>query len=232
MGRSYGTRRISLIAISVLAMAGCAKDLDLERPGAMLSERECKEGFVPLFDGKALDGWRYDPKYWKVKAGIIVGNSHPSGLEKNSFAITEQSFSDFVLRFEVKFISGNSGVQFRSQELPDFEVAGYQADVVPLGWGNLHEQNGRRRLVDGWTGKAEKAAKLNDWNEMEVEAHGPHIVLRTNGVVTADFTESEPAGTKSGIIALQMHRGEPMEVWFRNIRIKPVNQPQTSAKSF
>ena len=162
-------------------------------------------------------------RYWKVKDEIIVGSSHPKGLEKNSFAITDKSFGDFVLRFSVKFVSGNSGVQFRSRALPDFEVAGYQADVVPLGWGNLHEQNGRSRLVDGWTGKAEKAVNLKDWNEMEVEARGSHIILRTNGVVTADWTETDPSGAKSGIIALQLHRGEPMEVRFTNIRIKPLD---------
>ena len=199
-------------------------------PATILSELERKEGFVPLFDGKTLKGWRCDPKYWKVRDGIIIGNSHPGGLERNAFAITDKSFSDFVLRFSVKLISGNSGVQFRSEALPNFEVAGYQADAVPLGWGNLHEQNGRRKLVDGWTGKAEKAVNLKDWNEMEVQARGSRIILRTNGVVTADWTETDPAGAKSGIVALQMHRGEPMEVWFTNIRIKPLDTKRKTGR--
>jgi len=211
-------RSICLLAAAVL-VGGCTGTLRVEQD-PMLCESERAEGFVSLFDGKTLDGWRYDPACWKVVDGMIIGNSHPDGLEKNSCAITKRSFDDFVLRFDVKFISGNSGVQFRSQALPDFEVAGYQADAVPRGWGNLHEQNGRRRLVDGWTGKAEKVVKLDDWNAMEVDARGPHIVLRTDGLVTADWTETDPAGAKSGIIALQLHHGEPMEARFRNIRIK------------
>ena len=126
----------------------------------------------------------------------------------------------------MKFVSGNTGVQFRSQELPDLEVAGYQADIVPLGWGNLHEQNGRRRLVDGWSKKAEYAVNLKDWNDMEVEARGRRIVLKTNGVITADYTETDETKPLTGIIALQLHRGDPMEAQFTNIRIKPLDASQ------
>ncbi|MBN1492231.1 MAG: ThuA domain-containing protein [Phycisphaerae bacterium] len=194
-------------------------------PTTVPSELERRQGFEPLFNGKTLAGWRYDPKLWKVKDGIIIGSSHPDGLEVNACAITEEAFGDFILRFDVKFISGNTGVQFRSEELPQFEVAGYQADVVPLGWGNLHEQNGRRRLVDGWTGKAEHAVNVKDWCEMEVEARGPRIIIRANGVVTADWTETDASRPRKGIIALQLHRGEPMEVQFTNIRIKRLNRP-------
>ena len=130
----------------------------------------------------------------------------------------------------MKFVSGNTGVQFRSRELDNYAVAGYQADVVPLGWGNLHEQDGRRRLVDGWPGKAELAANVRDWNETEVIARGPHIVLKTNGTVTADYTETDKSIPTTGIIALQLHRGEPMEVQFTNIRIKVLDEKGSNAK--
>lgn len=191
-------------------------------PAIVLSELEKAQGFVPLFNGKDMDGWKYDPKLWRVRDGIMVGDSRPQGLPTNSYAIYPQQFGDFVLRYSVRFISGNSGVQFRSQELTDYQVAGYQEDVVPLGWGNLHEQDGRRKLVDGWTGKAEHAVNVKDWTEMEVICRGPHIILKSNGVVTADYTETDPNVPRSGIIALQLHRGDPMEVEFTNIRIKPL----------
>lgn len=203
-------------------------------PPALLSELERQEGFRPLFDGETLKGWRYDARLWKVQDGAIVGNSHAVPLEVNSCAIADGQYGDFVLRFSVKLVSGNSGVQFRSQELPGFEVIGYQADVVPLGWGNLHEQNGRRRLVDGWSGKAENVVNLKDWNDMEVEARARRIILRTNGTVTVDYTETDQTRPLAGIIGLQLHRGEPMEVRFTNIRIKLLDakrSPHTSADS-
>jgi hypothetical protein len=204
---------------AMLLLAGCSQQV---RTTPSLAERS--DGFEPLFDGKTLEGWDYDPRYWTVEDGIIVGDSNPTGLKWNNFAITEDAYSDFILRFSVKLISGNSGVQFRSERLSNMQVAGYQADVVPLGWGNLHEQDGRRRLIDGWTGKAEQVVDLEGWNEMEVEARGPRITLRTNGIVTADFTETDPTRPDSGIIALQLHRGESMRVLFTNIRIKRLQE--------
>jgi type 1 glutamine amidotransferase len=191
-------------------------------PPTMLSDLERKDGFEPLFDGKTLKGWHCEKEYWKVGDGCLIGDTRPKAPDKYSYAITDKSYGDFVLRWSVKLGLGNSGVQFRSEELPKFEVAGYQADVVNLGWGNLHEQNGRRKLVDGWTGKAEKAINLKDWNDMEVTAKGPHMTIKVNGVTTADYTETDASKPKSGIIALQLHKGEPTEVWFTNMRIKPL----------
>lgn len=200
-------------------------------PAQMLSDHERREGFIPLFDGTTLRGWRYDPRLWTVRDGTIVGSTYPTPLAVNSCAIADGRYSDFILRFSVKFVSGNSGVQFRSLELPNFEVAGYQVDIVPLGWGNLHEQNGRRRLVDGWTKKAEYAVNLQDWNDMEVQARGRRIILKTNGVITADYLETDESVPLTGIIALQLHRETLMEVQFTNIRIKPLDTSDASGKA-
>ncbi len=191
-------------------------------PPTMLSELERKEGFVPLFDGKTLDGWRFDKRLWAVRDGMIVGRT-PADYRKKSYAIYEKPFGDFVLRCDLRVVRGNSGVQFRSRELPDFEVAGYQADAAVKAWGGLHEQNGRRRLVDGWTGKGELNADYFGWNELEVTARGDRIILKLNGVVTADYVEKGPAAPRSGIVALQLHDDPDMEVHFTNIRIRPLS---------
>ena len=55
---------------------------------------------------------------------------------------------DFRLTLNVKLVEneGNSGIQFRSEPLPDGEVKGYQADVGPGWWGKLYEENGRGLL--------------------------------------------------------------------------------------
>ena len=191
-------------------------------PATMLNEIERKDGFTPLFDGKTLAGWKYDPKYWTVADGQIVGNTHPDGLTEKTYAITEKSFGDFVLRFDVKLTGGNSGVQFRSKALPNYQVAGYQADAAPKAWGNLHEQNGRRKLVNGWAGKGKQNVDPDGWNEMEVIASGRHVRIKLNGVKTAEWAETQRDIPRTGIIALQLHDGGPMEVRYTNIRIKPL----------
>ena len=71
---------------------------------------------------------------------------------------------------------------------------------------------------EGWL-KAKPVLRQQDWNTYEILADGPHIRLTFNGVVTIDTQDKERL---DGIIALQLHAGEPMRVEFRDMKIKPV----------
>jgi hypothetical protein len=177
-----------------------------------------QDGFQPLFNGKNLDGWDGDPRLWSVRDGTIVGATEGVSLNDNSFLISRKTYRNFILRVEMKLRNHNSGIQFRSEALPNWVVRGYQADAGEDNyWGNIYEEKGRGTLVDGWKGKGEKAVKLKDWNEYEILCDGDHIRLTLNGVVTADLHDSQRL---EGILAFQLHRGPPMEVYFRNVRIK------------
>ena len=100
---------------------------------------EDEAGFEPLFDGKSLEGWDYDPKFWRVEDGTLTGESTPENkVEYNTFCIWEEGeLENFELKLEYKITSdqsGNSGIQVRSFRLPDddgkkkWRVGGYQAD--------------------------------------------------------------------------------------------------------
>lgn len=98
------------------------------------------DGFVSLFDGKTLDGWEGDAKFWRVENGAIVGETTKDNPTKgNTFLVyTGGEVSDFVLEFDYRITPkndkgfANSGVQYRSFRLnnaPDkFRLGGYQAD--------------------------------------------------------------------------------------------------------
>jgi hypothetical protein len=177
-----------------------------------------QEGFQPLFNGKNLDGWDGDPRLWSVRDGMIVGSTEGGSLSDNSFLISSRSYRNFILRVEMKLRNHNSGIQFRSERLPNWVVRGYQADAAEDNyWGNVYEEKGRGTLVDGWKDKGEKVVRLRGWNDYEILGDGDHIRLTLNGVVTADFHDS---ARPEGILALQLHRGPPMQVYFRNMRIK------------
>ncbi len=195
-------KKCCLLALALLATSAFAKD-----------------GFKPLFNGKNLDGWDGDPRLWKVRDGAIVGSTEGVTLETNSFLITKKKYANFILRAQAKLRNHNSGIQFRSEALPNWVVRGYQADLAENNyWGCIYEEKGTRGvMVDGWKGKAEKIVKLKDWNDLEVRCEGDHIQLKVNGMLTADLHDSVRL---DGIIALQLHRGPPMEVSFRNIQIK------------
>jgi len=175
-------------------------------------------GFRPLFNGKNLDGWDGDPRLWSVRDGMIVGSTEGVKLAHNEFLITKQSFGNFVLRAECKLRNHNSGIQFRSEALPEWVVRGYQADMGENNyWGNIYEEKGTRNtMVDGWP-KAQSIVHLQDWNDYEISCDGDHIQLKLNGVETADLHDSVRL---TGIIALQLHAGPAMEAYFRHIRIK------------
>jgi hypothetical protein len=177
-----------------------------------------QDGFQPLFNGKNLDGWDGDSRLWSVRDGMIVGHTEGVSLNDNSFLISRKPYANFILRVDMKLRNHNSGIQFRSEALPNWVVRGYQADAGEDNyWGNIYEEKGRGTLVDGWKGKGEKAVKLKDWNAYEILCDGDHIRLTLNGVVTADLHDSKRL---EGILAFQLHRGPPMEVYFRNVRIK------------
>ena len=85
-------------------------------------------------------------------------------------------------------------------------------------WGNIYEERGKRgTMVDGWKGKGEKVVKLKDWNDyrdlVRGRSHQRQAERRGDGG-SARFAEAD------GIIALQLHKGPPMEVYFRNMEIK------------
>ena len=67
----------------------------------------------------------------------------------------------------------------------------------------------------------EAAYKLSDWNEFVVIANGNHLQHFLNGKLTADIIDTDDTlGAKSGVIALQLHQGQPMTIQFKNIRLK------------
>ncbi len=168
-----------------------------------------------IFNGKDLSGWHANSKLWSVEKGEIVGKS--PGIKKNEFLIGELLAGDFKLTLEMKLTpnSENSGVQFRSEELPGGEVKGYQADAGAGWWGKLYEEHGRGLLTKEG---GEKHVKANDWNAYEIVAEGSKIRTFINGQLCVDI--DDPMGAKKGIFALQIHSGGPMEVRFRNLKLE------------
>ena len=179
-------------------------------------------GFQPLFNGKDLDGWEVDtPGIWSVRDGMIVAKT--SGLDHNDFLRTRKHYTDFELRLSFRLLngSGNSGIQFRSKPVPgSHEVAGFQADIGQQYWGCLYDESRRRKILVQTPAEILAGLERDGWNQYTVTAQGDRIILELNGIRTVDYVEKEPGIDRSGIIALQVHGGPPMEVHFKDIRIR------------
>lgn len=190
---------------------------------AQQSRFKLEPGFKSMFDGKTLNGWDGNPRLWSVHDGVVVGSTDGAPIAHNEFLIAKVKYSNFVLRTQVKLRNHNSGIQFRSEALPGWVVKGLQADMAEGNWwGSIYDEKGTRgTIVNGWTGKAEKVVKANDWNDYEVLCNGDFIRLKVNGMVTAELHDT-PATT--GVIALQLHAGTPMRVEWRNMRIEELRE--------
>lgn len=209
-------------------------------------------GFEPIFDGKTLTGWDGNPDAWRVENGTIVGESTAEKpLKSNTFLIWRGGQpADFELKLEYRINSTNSGVQYRSSELPEvgkWVLKGYQADIdfQNTYTGQLYEERGRgflamrgqmTHLRAGEPGQPTKKQlianlrngddlkgyiKIGDWNTLHIIARGNRLVHILNGHLMADVIDDDAAGrTMSGLIGFQMHVGPPMKVEFRNVWLK------------
>jgi hypothetical protein len=180
------------------------------------------DGFIPLFNGKNLDGWHGDKKLWKVADGVIVGSTDGNPLKNHSFLISDHSYKNFILRVKYKLRNFDSGIQFRSKEEPNFYVSGYQANISNTGFiGILYEDKGRAFLTRGNVEEDKKYIKPTDWNQYVVTADGPHIKHEINGHTFVNYVEKSDKGATEGIIAFQLHLGDDtMKVEFKDIEIK------------
>ncbi len=182
-------------------------------------------GFQSIFNGKDLTGWEGNLELWKVRDGMIVGDS--PGIRQNEFLATKKRYGDFELRLEFKLHdgAGNSGVQFRTRRVPDSsEVEGYQADIGENYWGCLYDEHRRRKVLAQAAPELKDVLKKDDWNEYVIRAQGNHILLKINGVTTVDYHEEDPQIARSGIIAIQVHSGPPLRVDFRKLRIRELKK--------
>lgn len=207
-----------------------------------------EEGFVSLFNGKDLSGWRGDKTYWSVEDGAITARTTAdSRLTKekyNTFLIWEGGQPvDFELRLKYKIVGGNSGVQYRSRVIDEakFILSGYQADIdaSPKYTGMNYEERARAFLAPrgesvtiGADGKKESkkfgdAAELQakvkneDWNDYRIVAKGNHLQHYVNGELMSEvFDNQKDKAATSGVIGLQAHAGFAMTVQFKDVRIK------------
>ncbi len=190
--------------------------------------RANRDNVVTFFNGQDLTGWIGKTEtggLWTVEKGAtpqesqIVGRT--TGLDHNEFLVSQFSLTDFRFKFQIllKDNQGNSGIQIRSQPQANGEVKGYQADAGPGWWGKLYEELGRGLLEDN---DAEKYLKPGDWNDYEIIAVGSRVRTYLNGNLCLD--RDDPAGARSGVIALQLHSGGATEVRFKNLELTLLDQ--------
>ncbi len=218
----------SMIAVCLLMFTAEAKAQDAKK-------RPVEKGFVALFDGTSLNGWKlirgHGPGY-VVKDGVLVCPADGGG---NLF--TEKEYSNFAFRFEFKTEpGGNNGVGIRAPLEGDAAYQGMEIQILDDGHerykGKIRPEQHHGSIYDVVPARKGFLKPAGEWNQEEIMAQGSRIRVTLNGVVIldADLNKVREEATlkkhpglknKSGHIGFLGH-GSLVE--FRNIRIKALPQ--------
>jgi Domain of Unknown Function (DUF1080) len=206
-----------------------------------------KDGFTQIFDGKTFTGWDGDTSVWHIDSNSFIGEvTALKQIKTNSFLIWRAGKpADFEFKAEYRISAGgNSGVQYRSEEVKDipYAVRGYQADIDGANQytGQNYEERGRGFLamrgqkarleanqkpiiIDsvGNSDELKTHIKPNDWNEIYIIAKGNDMKHYVNGILMSETIDNDSSNRKmEGILGLQVHVLPSMKVEYRTIRYK------------
>ncbi|WLD11974.1 3-keto-disaccharide hydrolase [Planctellipticum variicoloris] len=209
------TRFLSIVLMACVASAHAAED-----------------GFVPLFNGKDLAGWKIvnvAPGTFTARDGMIVSTGKPTGTLR-----TDRMYENFIVELEWRHLQpgGNAGLfvwgdpithvgvpfsrGIEVQILDGRETASYTShgDVFSI-WGarmkpDRPHPNGSERCLP-----SEKLCKPSpEWNHYRVTCRDGVLKLAVNGKEVSGASECRP---RKGYLCLE---SEGSECHFRNLRIK------------
>jgi hypothetical protein len=169
-----------------------------------------KDGWVSMFDGKTLDGWKANerPDSWKVVDGAITGDGPASHL-----FWMKQECEDCEFRAEVKLNhAGNSGMYFRTAFGPGFPK-GYESQVE-----NTSPDPQKTGSLYGIVKITDQLIPDDTWWTQHIIARGNHIIIKINGKTVVDTTNDRYT---KGYLALQQHNAGSI-VQYRNLMMRPL----------
>lgn len=194
-----------------------------------------EEGFVPLFDGKSLDGWtlvnKKGPGY-VVKEGILVCPANGGG---NLF--TAKEYSDFTLRFDFRVAKGgNNGVGLRAPLKGDAAYVGMEIQILDdedAQYANLKPFQYCGSVYGVAAAKRGALKPAGEWNSEEIRCVGRQVTVILNGVTIVDIDldsvkDPETLRTHPGLQRTRGHigfLGHGSLVEFRNVRVKESPSP-------
>jgi hypothetical protein len=212
-----------MMKASLLLILSCSAIIAADEPG-----------FVSLFDGKALTGWKlvggHGPGYVVQDAKIVC----PADGGGNLF--TEKEYANFVLRFEFLLTPGaNNGIGIRAPYEGDAAYKGMEIQILDDGAdvykGKIRPEQYHGSVYDLIPARTGFRKPVGEWNEEEITANGRKITVKLNGVIILDanldivkepkLLEKHPGAARtSGHVGFLGH-GSHVE--FRNVRIKELH---------
>ncbi len=217
-------KRTLVLAVMMMGLFVSMASADDEKKKDKKKDKS-EKGFVSMFDGKTLKGWKNNenPKSFKVENGAIVSNGPRSHL----FYVKEEKkpFVNFEFKADVMTMpNSNAGIYFHTKYQPKgWPKYGFEAQV-----NNSYKKDWRRTAgLYGVMDVKKAPAKDNEWFTMHIIVKDRLVVIKVNDKVITRY--EEPKGKKpgknftrkldKGTFAIQAH--DPgSKVLFKNLRIK------------
>ncbi|MCA9425703.1 MAG: DUF1080 domain-containing protein, partial [Candidatus Omnitrophica bacterium] len=204
---------VALFSLSIVTGAFAAGDSD--------------GGWISLFDGKSLDGWKVSedhPDSFRVEDGQIVANGARAHLFYEG-PVENHDFKNFIFKADVMTTKGsNSGLYIHTKyQKDDWPNYGYECQV-----NNTQGDPQKTAGIYDTVKVLEAPAKDNEWFEYTIIVKGKTIETQINGKTCAKYDEKDKAemdhrsrGTdlSSGTFAIQAHDPNS-KVFYKNIRVK------------
>jgi hypothetical protein len=202
------------------------------------AEDTAPAGYVSLFNGKDLTGWKVlngKMDAWAAEDGLLVVKGHGGG-----WLLTEQEYGDFDVRLQFKLpVAGNSGVALRAPFRGNPAFDGMEIQLLDDPWykneknyKGIHQSQLTGSIYDVVPPSADATKPAGEWNDIHITAKGSHVVIRLNGVKTVDANLDDHKDRvdkvapkhpgllrEKGHLGLQSHDGR---VEFKNIFVKPL----------
>lgn len=185
---------------------------------APLSAAESEPGFVSLFDGKSLDGWKVNeaPEAFSIEDGAIKANGNRCHLFYEG-KVNEAKFKDFELRLDVMTRpNSNGGLFIHTEYQKDGWPGGYEIQVNNT-QSDPQKSGGLYNTVKNLEPFAD-----NTWMKYVIRVKDGKVTVKVDGKELVDY-KTEPATTKlkpeGGTIAIQAH-DQGSTTLYKNIRIK------------
>jgi hypothetical protein len=213
-----------------------------------LTDKEKQEGWILLFDGKSMDGWRkynstemasnwtIEDQAMKVLQGQRVGSGQGGDI---LYGI--KKFADFELSIDWKIArEGNSGIFYSVVEKPGEQIYSSAPEIQVLDNWNATDNRLANHLAgslyDMLPALPQNAKRAGEWNTIVIRVKDGKVTHTQNGAVVCEYTLWTPewnemvAGSKfrdwSGFKEGPAKEGyiglqdHGYDCWFRNIKIR------------
>lgn len=177
------------------------------------------EGWISLFDGRSLDGWKAseNPGTFSVADGMIVVHGDRAHLFYEG-PVQDHTFKNFEFKAQVMTAPGsNSGMYIHTR----YQEEGWPSKGYEIQVNNTHTDWRKTGSIYAVQDVKEAPAKDNEWFTQHIIVQGNKITIKVNGETINEYTETEGGRLSSGTFALQGHDPQS-KVFYKDVMVKPL----------